>query len=124
MYLSRGPEAVNNHLYIMLVGDPLKIIYFDIFTYRVVKKSLTAIEHNNIQYHKERQRGSPLLGANKYTHIYIKCICVYIGIIYLFETIVSKAWPSSSVFFKIINIIFHVVTISWILKVFRFALVS
>ena len=29
--------------------------------------------------HKEKQRGCPLLGANKYTHIYIY-------IIYLFET--------------------------------------
>ena len=28
--------------------------------------------------HKEKQRGCPLLGANRYTHIYIKYICVYI----------------------------------------------
>ena len=32
-------------------------------------------------------------------------MCIYI--IYSFESIVSKAWPPSSVFFKIINIIFH-----------------
>ena len=48
--------------------------------------------------HKEKQRGCPLLGANRYTHIYITAIYVYIYIIYLFETIVSKAWPPSSVF--------------------------
>ena len=36
--------------------------------------------------HKEKQRGCPLLGANRYTHIYISYICVYIYIIYLFET--------------------------------------
>ena len=31
-------------------------------------------------YHiyKEKQRGCPLLGANRYTHIYISYICVYI----------------------------------------------
>ena len=28
--------------------------------------------------HKEKQRGCPLLGANRYTHIYISYICVYI----------------------------------------------
>ena len=27
--------------------------------------------------HKEKQRGCPLLGANRYTHIYISYICVY-----------------------------------------------
>ena len=44
-------------------------------------------------------------------------------IIYLFKTIVSKAWSSSSVFFLlIINKIFHGVSILWILKVFRFYL--
>ena len=79
---------------------------------------------DQVHYHKEEQRG-PLLGANKYTHIlYIKYIYMCIYIIYLFETIVSKAWPPPSVFFKIINIIFHGFTISWILKVFRFTLVS
>ena len=49
-------------------------------------------------------------------------MCIYI--IYLFETIVPKAWSPSSVFFKSINIIFHGFTISWILKVFCFTLVS
>ena len=48
--------------------------------------------------HKKKQRGCPLLGANRYTHIYISYICVYIYIIYLFETIISKAWPPSSDF--------------------------
>ena len=33
---------------------------------------------NIIYINKEKQRGSPLLGANKYTHIYIKYTCVYI----------------------------------------------
>ena len=28
--------------------------------------------------HKEKQRGCPLLGANRYTHVYISYICVYI----------------------------------------------
>ena len=28
--------------------------------------------------HKEKQSGCPLLGANRYTHIYISYICVYI----------------------------------------------
>ena len=28
--------------------------------------------------HKEKQRGCPLLGSNRYTHIYISYICVYI----------------------------------------------
>ena len=28
--------------------------------------------------HKEKQRGCPLLGANRYTHIYFSYICVYI----------------------------------------------
>ena len=28
--------------------------------------------------HEEKQRGCPLLGANRYTHIYISYICVYI----------------------------------------------
>ena len=28
--------------------------------------------------HKEKQRGCPLLGANRYTHIYVSYICVYI----------------------------------------------
>ena len=28
--------------------------------------------------HKEKQRGCPLLGANRYTHIYISYICVYV----------------------------------------------
>ena len=45
------------------------------------------------------ERDRPLLGENRYTHIYISAIYVYIYIIYLFETIVSKAWPPSSVFF-------------------------
>ena len=57
-------------------------------------------------------------------HTYILNIDIYLYIIYLFETIVSKAWPSSSVFFKIINIIFLGVSISWILKVFCFYLVA
>ena len=39
-----------------------------------------------------------MLDANKHTHIYIKYMYVYIYIICLFETIVSKAWLSSSVF--------------------------
>ena len=43
--------------------------------------------------YKEKERGFPLLNANK--HIYIK----YIYIIYLFETIVSTVWPSSLVFY-------------------------
>ena len=47
-------------------------------------------------------------------------MCIYI--IYLFKTIVSKAWPSSSVPFLIINIIFHEVSITWILKVSHFYL--
>ena len=34
------------------------------------------IKNKNI--HKEKQRGCPLLGANRYTHIYISYICVYI----------------------------------------------
>ena len=41
--------------------------------------------------HKVKQRSCPLLDANKHTIKYM---------IYLFETIVSKAWPSSSVFFN------------------------
>ena len=56
--------------------------------------------------HKEKQRGCSLLDANKHTHIYIKyiySIYIYVWcivyIIYLFETIVSKAWPSLSVFY-------------------------
>ena len=32
----------------------------------------------NFYNHKEKQRGCPLLGANRYTHIYISYICVYI----------------------------------------------
>ena len=36
-------------------------------------------EYINIYFrHKEKQRGCPLLGANRYTHIYISYICVYI----------------------------------------------
>ena len=50
----------------------------------------------NKKIHKEKQRGCPLLGANRYTHIYQLYMWIYI--IYLFETIVSKAWPPSSVF--------------------------
>ena len=50
---------------------------------------------------KEKQRGSPLLDANKHTLIYIsnidKCI-LYVYNLFV-ETIVSKDWPSSSVFF-------------------------
>ena len=42
--------------------------------------------YNSNFKHKEKQRGCPLLGANKYTHIYIKYIyyqtnkymCVYL----------------------------------------------
>ena len=81
-------------------------------------KSFYFAESSRVVCHirKEKQRGCPQLGTNKYTHTYIS------DIIYLFETIVSKAWPSSSVFFKIINIIFPGVSISWILKVFRFIL--
>ena len=47
--------------------------------------------HINKQYiHKEKQRDCPLLGANKHTHI--SNIYVYIQyIIFLFETIASKA---------------------------------
>ena len=33
--------------------------------------------------HKEKQRDCPLLGANKYTHIYIKYICVYILLLFI-----------------------------------------
>ena len=33
---------------------------------------------NQYLIHKEKQRGCPLLGANRYTHIYISYICVYI----------------------------------------------
>ena len=39
---------------------------------------------------------TPPLDANKHTHLYVRMF-IYIHIIYLFETIVSKAWPSSSV---------------------------
>ena len=46
-------------------------------------------------------------------HTYISNISVYIYIIYLFEIIVSKAWPTSSVFFKMINIIFHGVALKF-----------
>ena len=47
-------------------------------------KTTTDIMMLGKMIYKEKQRGSPLLGANKYTHIYI--MCKYI--IYLFETIV------------------------------------
>ena len=33
-------------------------------------------------FHKKKQRGCPLLGANKYTYIYIKYIYVFILFIY------------------------------------------
>ena len=38
-------------------------------------------------FYKEKQRGCPLLGANRYTHIYIYQLYMCIYIIYLFETI-------------------------------------
>ena len=37
---------------------------------------------------KEKQRGCPLLGANRYTHIYPLYMCIYI--IYLFESSLFK----------------------------------
>ena len=44
--------------------------------------SKTEINKNKTQIltHKEKQRGCPLLGANRYTHIYISYIymCIYI----------------------------------------------
>ena len=36
-----------------------------------------------ISIYKEKQRGCPLLGANRYTHIYISYICVYILFIFV-----------------------------------------
>ena len=33
---------------------------------------------NIMLIHKEKQRGCPLLGANRYTHTYISYICVYV----------------------------------------------
>ena len=57
------------------------------------------MKFRQIIIYKEKQRGCPLLGENKYTHIYIYQIYMCIYMIYLFETIVSKAWPSLSVFF-------------------------
>ena len=88
------------------------------------KQTHTYIYNEYKFVYNENQRGCPLLGANKYTHIYIYQVYMCIYIIHLFETMVSKAWPSSSVFFKIIKIIFPGLSISWILKVFRFILRS
>ena len=49
--------------------------------------------------HKEKQRGCPLLGANKYIHIYIKYICVYTSILFICLRL-SKAFPHhQSVYF-------------------------
>ena len=54
---------------------------------------------NKLNVHKEKQRGCPLFDENKHTLTYISNILyMYIYIIYLLETIVSKAWPSSSLF--------------------------
>ena len=47
-----------------------------IFFFSTYSKNLLIHKTENI--HKEKQRGCPLLGANRYTHIYISYICVYI----------------------------------------------
>ena len=44
---------------------------------------MAIVQGNGIYYYqmiinKEKQRGCPLLAANRYTHIYISYICVYI----------------------------------------------
>ena len=41
-------------------------------------KLLSKLVLNKLLTHKEKQRGCPLLDANRYTHIYISYICVYI----------------------------------------------
>ena len=54
-----------------------KIIYhFSLYRYNLKVFILPRVAELFI--HKEKQRGCPLLGANRYTHIYISYICVYI----------------------------------------------
>ena len=66
-------------------------------------------------YHKEKQR---VVLCLMQINIYKIPIHMYIHNYYLFfETIVSKAWSTSSVFL-IINILFHGVSIAWILNFF------
>ena len=48
-----------------------------ISVYNDLKTSLYT-DLRNYFLHKEKQRGCPLLGANRCTHIYISYICVYI----------------------------------------------
>ena len=50
-------------------------VLYILYMYNVgIYVSMHLLRNNN----KEKQRGCPLLGANKHTHIYIKYICVYI----------------------------------------------
>ena len=50
--------------------------------------------------HKEKQRGCPLLGANKHTHKYIKYICVYILFICL-RLYFRRLGPHHQSFYKL-----------------------
>ena len=74
-------------------------------------------------FYKEKQRGCSLLSANKHTHIYIKYICVYIYYLFVWDYSFECLALIISLFF-IINIIFHGVSITRILKVFRFYLAA
>ena len=78
--------------------------------FQKISKSKSKKNVNNILVTK-RNKEVVLCLVQINIHTYIYQIYMCLDIIYLFETIVSKAWPSSLVFFKIINIIFHAVSI-------------
>ena len=46
--------------------------------------------------HKEKQRGCPLLGANRYTHIYISYICFFINTLGKIKTFKLKTFKYNS----------------------------
>ena len=64
-----------------------------------------------------------LMKINIHAHISNIHMYIYSNIIYFFESIVSKAWPSSSVFL-IIPIIFHGVSIAWTSQLAKYILLS
>ena len=60
----------------IVIVHEISDFYFASFFRNISKTAETILIKKKV--HKEKQRGCPLLGANRYTHIYISYICVYI----------------------------------------------
>ena len=91
-WLNRGRIVWGTFSFVIIMYPPIysyiapaSSLFPYITTYILCLKVFILPRVAELFIHKEKQRGCPLLGANRYTHIYISAIYVYIYYLFVWD---------------------------------------